>query len=128
MTEAIEAAQEPRAEASPMDVWTESRPRIGHETLNSGKKVYFLSMDGADHHRLISHNALYPNQPMPDAEIIAMCACDKDGHKLFKEISHGVGFLQGRDSADLRKIAVAILMHSRIPTKPEEVEALEKKS
>ncbi len=54
MTETIEAAQDPRVEASPMDVWTESRPRIGHETLNSGKKVYFLSMDGADHHRLIS--------------------------------------------------------------------------
>lgn len=127
MTEVVAEAVELR-EPNPLDTWMESRPRIGDTTISTGKKVYFLSMDGADHHRMILHNAQNPNNPMPDAELIAMCACDKNGNKLFKEVSQGIGMLQGRDSCDLRKVAVAILLHSRIPTTKEEVEAQEKKS
>lgn len=121
-------AIEPRAEMNPMDVWTESRPRIGHTKISTGKVVYFLSMDGADHHKLIAHNTMHPDSPMPDAQIVAMCACDQTGRKLFTEVTHGVGFLQGRDSCDLRKVAVAILRHSHVPTTKEEAEAQEKKS
>lgn len=121
-------ASAPRADLSPMDVWTESRPRIGNTTLSTGKVVYFLSMDGANHHALVHHNAMNPDSPMPDAQIVAMCACDQHGNKLFKEVTHGIGFLQARDSCDLRKVAVAILRHSNLPTTKEEAEAQEKKS
>ena len=123
-----ERVSDGRAPPSPIDAWMESRPRIGEETLSTGRTVYFLSMNGAEHHKLVVHNAMYPNNPMPDAEIVAMCACDQLGNKLFADVSHGIGMLQGRDSCDLRKIAVAIIKHSRLPTTPEEVEALEKKS
>lgn len=123
-----EAAPEIRAEPSPLDVWMESRPRVGKETLSTGRTVYFLSMDGTAHHKLVTHNAMYPNNPMSDAEVVAMCACDADGKKLFNDVSHGIGLLQGRDSADLRKVAVAIIKHSRIPTNEAEVRDLEKKS
>lgn len=121
-------APEVRAELSPLDTWMESRPRIGDTEISTGRKVYFLSMDGADHHKMVLHNTQNPNNPMPDAEIVAMCACDSQGNKLFKDVSQGIGVLQGRDSCDLRKVAVAILLHSRIPTTKDEAEKQEKKS
>lgn len=124
-----EKAEVVRAEAPQMDVWAKSRPRVGSAPLSStGEMVYFVSMDGADQHRVVLHNAQNPSAPMPDAEIVAMCVSDKDGNKLFKELSHGIGFMQGRDSCDLRKISLAIFRHSRIPTTQAEAEELEKKS
>lgn len=121
-------APEVRAELSPLDTWMESRPRIGHTTISTGRTVHFLSMSGTEHHRMVLHNSQHPDSPMPDAEIVAMCACDAHGKKLFEDISQGVGTLQGRDSCDLRKVAVAILLHSKIPTTKEEAEQQEKKS
>lgn len=121
--EVPQPGQEPRADLSQLDVWMESRPRIGEAIISTGKKVYFLSMDGADYHRLIlqSHS-------MPDAELVAMCICDEKGAKVFNDISHGIGVLQGRDSCDLRKVAMAILKHSKVPTNQKEAEEQEKKS
>lgn len=125
--EQISPADAPRAEPAQIDVWMQSRPRIGSEKISTGGTVYFLSMDGSEHHQLVVHNSLYPNNPMPDAQIVAMCACDQTGKKLFADVSHGIGMLQSRDSCDLRKVAVAIIRHSRIPTTPEEAVNLEKK-
>lgn len=117
-----------RAELSPMDVLMKSRPRIGSTTISTGDKVYFLSMSGTEHYRMVTHHATNQNVPMPDAEIIAMCLCDSNGKKVFDDVGQGVGFLQGRDSCDLRKIALEILKHSRIATSNEERDAQEKKS
>lgn len=122
-----EVKEESRVEMSALDILLESRPRIGSTTISTGKTVYFLSMSGEDHYKMVVHNQV-EQKPMPDAEVVAMCVCDKDGNKLFKEVSQGIGLLQGRDGRDLRKIAIEILVHSRIPNSIEEKEAQEKKS
>lgn len=116
-------------ETSTMDALLASKRRIGSMILPStGGKVYFLSMSGLEHHRVVMHNAQHPNSPMPDAEIAAMCLCEKNGDLLFKDIGVGIATLQGRDSCDLRELSMNILIHSRIPTTLKEGEDLEKKS
>lgn len=116
-----------RVEPSPLDVLMASRPRIGSTKISTGGTVYFLSMGGTEHYLMVTHHAS-SKVPMSDAEIVAMCLCDANGKKVFDEAGKGIGFLQGRDSCDLRKIALEILKHSRIATSDEERDNQEKKS